>query len=63
MFFTHLRRGVEDVLPQGRDQLRVLLLQAVEGGVGGEADGRPLLAAPGLVVVDPNIRGQYFAEE
>ena len=40
-------------IPQGHDQLRVLLLQAVEGGVGSQADG--------LVGDRPLGRSEYFA--
>ena len=44
---------MQNILSESPYQPRVLLLQAVEAGVGGEADGRPVLRVLGLEMTDP----------
>ena len=46
---------MQDILSESPNQPRVLLLQAVEAGVGDEADSRPILRVLGLVMVDPGV--------
>ena len=44
---------MQNILSERPYQPRVVLLQAVEAGVGGEADGLPILWVLGLEMTDP----------